>query len=173
MAPNDNDDDDQDDGLLTTASYSNNGISATTSAATTPEVRLSHNDPGWMMIMFVVHHHKVKLKFAPPSKSPVLPPRVALKPPSGPAPTNYSAGGWRQEEMVPKVPTVIISLYHHTSIPYLCSDQGIPTSSAAQQIQESGALSQANLETIQHKSYPHSISISLTITEANLEAILL
>jgi len=78
----DRDDQDyQDDGLLTTASYSNNGISATASAATTPEV---------------------KLKFAPPSKSPVLPPRVPLKPPSGTNPTNYSAGGWRQEEMVPK-----------------------------------------------------------------------
>ena len=55
--------------------------------------------------MFIVYHHQVKLKFAPPSKSPVMPPRVPLKPPStsGHAPTNYSAGGWRQEEMVPKV----------------------------------------------------------------------
>ena len=54
----------------------------------------------------------MKLKFAPPSKSPVLPPRVPLKPPStsGPAPTNYSAGGWRQEEMVPKVTSSIKKL---------------------------------------------------------------
>ena len=63
-------------------------------------------------------------------------------------------------------------LYFHT-IYHICLDQGIQTSRAAQQIQESGALSQANLETIQHKNYPHSITISLTITEADLEATLL
>ena len=112
-----------------------------------------------------------------------MPPRVPLKPPStsGPAPTNYSAGGWRQEEMVPKVtsrqyephtfilPYQPTHLYFHT-IYHICLDQGIPTSRAAQQIQEPGALSQANPEAIQHKSCHHSITISLTITEANLEA---